>query len=121
MAVLQNVNAPSNTPPGMLGVGSRSARLQLDTAQGGMAHFISEGLTVSTLEGKKLGDLGAAKQPWGAVRDALLDGAATWKTTNGAHGASSSRIIATVECRQVVAPSAKPSCTVTPEVVTSAD
>ena len=115
MHVLQNVNAPSNTPKGILGVGSRIGRVTLTTAQGGMAHFISEGLEVATLDGKKLGDLGAAATPWADVRDALLDGASIWSTTNGAHGASSSKIVATVECRQVVSPTAKPTCTVTPE------
>ncbi len=115
MQVLENVDAPSNTPPGLVGVGSRIARVTLTTAQGGMAHFISEGLSAESLAGKHLGDLGTAATPWGDVRAGLLDGASIWTTTNGAHGASSSKIVATVECKQVVSPSAKPTCTVTPE------
>jgi hypothetical protein len=115
MTVLENVDAPSNTPPGLLGVGSRIARVTLTTASGGMAHFISEGLQVDTLAGKSLGDLGDAATPWADIRTALLDGASIWSTKNGTHGASSSKIVATVECKQVVSPSAKPTCTVTPE------
>lgn len=115
MTMLRGVDAPSSTPPGMLGVGSRIARVTLTTAQGGMAHFISQGLSVDALDGKHLGDVTTAGVAWADLRTALLDGAAVWTTTNGAHGASSSKIVATVECSQVVAPSAKPSCTVTPE------
>jgi hypothetical protein len=115
MQVLQNVNAPSNTPAGLLGVGSRIARVTLTTAQGGTAHFISEGLSAETLAGKHLGDVGTAATAWADVRSALLDGASIWSTTNGAHGSSSSKMVATVECKQVVAPHAKPTCTVTPE------
>lgn len=143
MDALQKANAPSNTPAGLLGVGSRIARIQLTTAQGGMAHFISQGgelstvdgadlssvspITLSaadsealmqvlaTLAGKHLGDLGTAAPPWADVRTALLDGTSIWQTTNGAHGSSSSKIVATVECKRVVAPGAKPTCTVTPE------
>ena len=115
MQVLENVNAPSNTPAGLLGVGSRIARITLTTAQGGTAHFISEGLDAQTLAGKHLGDIGTAGTAWADVRTALLDGTSVWNTTNGAHGSSSSKIVATVECKQVVSPSAKPTCTVTPE------
>jgi hypothetical protein len=115
MQVLENVDAPSNTPAGLLGVGSRIARVTLTTAQGGTAHFISEGLTAATLAGKHLGDLGTAATPWADVRTALVDGTSIWQTTNGAHGSSSSKIVATIECKQVVAPGAKPACTVTPE------
>ena len=115
MQVLENVDAPSNTPAGLLGVGSRIARITLTTAQGGTAHFISEGLEAETLAGKHLGDLGTAGTAWADVRSALLDGTSVWQTTNGAHGSSSSKIVATVECKQVVSPSAKPTCTVTPE------
>src|SRR5689334_6123216 len=55
MDALQKVNAPSNTPAGNLGVGSRIARLELTTAQGGMAHFISQGGEFSSIDGADLG------------------------------------------------------------------
>jgi hypothetical protein len=115
MHLLMAVDAPSNTPPGLLGVGSRIGKVTLTYAQGGIAKFISENMEVSTLAGKELGDIAKANTPWADVRTALLDGTAVWKTTNGQHGASSSTIVATVECKQVVAPSAKPSCTVMPD------
>ena len=117
MSALQNVKAPSSVPQGMLGVGGRTARITLTTAQGGMAHFISESATLETLDGKHLGDLGNAGVQWSTLRDAILDGTATWTTTQGAHGSSSSTIKATIDCKQVVAPSAKPTCTVMPEPV----
>jgi len=115
MKVLMAANAPSNTPTGMLGVGSRIGKIEIDTAQGGMAHFISQGGTVSTTAGKKLADLVTLGQAWSDVRDAVLAGGGVFATKDGAHGATSSKMTATVECSQVVAPKAKPTCTVTPE------
>jgi hypothetical protein len=112
MTVLKDADAPSNTPKGMLGVGSRIAKIELTTAQGGMAKFISQGGTVSTTDGTHLADIVTLSQPWSAVRDALLDAGGTWTTKDGAHGSSSSTMDATVECKQVVAPNAKPTCTV---------
>jgi hypothetical protein len=117
MNALMKANAPSDIPAGMLGVGGRVARFTLTTAQGGMAHFISEGLSVATLDGKQLADLGSLATAWADAEGALLDGGSVWKTVNGDHGATLSTIVATVECRQVVAPSAKPTCTVMPEQV----
>jgi hypothetical protein len=115
MKMLMNVNAPSNTPKGVLGVGSRIGRVTLTFAQGGAAKFIMQGLEVETLDGKHLGDISTAGTQWADAKTALLDGTAVWKTTKGNLGASSSKIVATVECHQVVAPNAKPTCTVLPE------
>jgi hypothetical protein len=119
--LLAKAKAPSSTPAGITGVGSHIARVEVDTAQGGIAHFISESGTVSTVAGEELGnfvDLGAS---WVDVRDALTAGGAKFVTTEGLHGASSSKMLATVECRQVVSPTARPTCTVTPITLTAAD
>jgi hypothetical protein len=115
MAALENTQAPSNTAPGLLGVSSRIARVTMTFAQGGIAHYVREGLTVDTLDGKNLGDLGSAGVDWAALKTALLNGGSTWATTPGANGASSSKTVAMVQCSRVVAPNAKPNCTVTPE------
>jgi hypothetical protein len=113
MTELRAANAPSNTPPGVLGVSSRVGSIELTTASGGMAHFISQGGSVSTLDGTHLADIVTLSEPWSAVRDAVLAGGGVWKTSNGDHGASSGTMTATVECSQAVAPLAKPKCTVT--------
>jgi hypothetical protein len=112
MSALEQAKAPSNTPAGLLGVGSRIARIEVDTAQGGIAHFISENAHISTTDGKELASLGDLEVAWKSLADALLDGGLSWTTTQGEHGSSSSKMSATVECRQVVSPSAKPSCTI---------
>jgi hypothetical protein len=112
MDVLRGVDAPSTTAPGIVGIGSRAAKIELTFAQGGAAHFISESGAVSTPDGKPLGSLVDANVAWQSVRDALLDSGLEWTTTQGAHGSSSSKMSAQVECSQVVAPAAKPICIV---------
>jgi hypothetical protein len=119
--LLAKAKAPSTTPAGLVGVGSHAARVNLATAQGGIAHFISENLHVSTLDGEHLADLGDLQVSWSDVRDALMAGGAKFTTTDGAHGASSSEMFVKVECKQVVSPTARPSCTVTPITMTQAD
>ncbi len=114
MATLRAAKAPSNTPAGVLGVGSAIGEIEVTTAQGGMAHFISQGGTVSTVAGKKLADLVTLGEAWSDVRDAVVNGGGAFTVTPGTHGASSSKMKASVLCTQVVSPSAKPSCTVTP-------
>jgi hypothetical protein len=112
MKVLEGANAPSNTPPGIVGSSSRIARVELTTAQGGIAHFISMGGSISTVDGNKLADILSLGVAFDSLSTALLDGGLTWTTTQGAHGASSSTMSATVECTQAVAPMAKPTCTI---------
>jgi hypothetical protein len=114
MTVLRAAKAPSNTPAGVLGVGSAIGEIEVTTAQGGMAHFISQGGTVKKIDGTKLADLVTLGQAWSDVRDAVVNGGGAFTVTQGDHGASSSIMKANVTCTQVVAPSAKPSCTVTP-------
>ncbi len=116
MKILEAANAPSDIPKGNLGASGRAAKLQITTAQGGMAHFISQGGEVDALDGKKLADLVTLGEPWSAVRDAVLNGGGVFKTTSGDHGASSSVMTASVSCHQVVAPNAKPTCTITADL-----
>jgi hypothetical protein len=118
---LAKANAPSNTPPHMLGMSSHIARIGLQTAQGGIAHFISESGSLSTVDGDDLGDLVTLGLSWSDLRDALVAGGAKMVTVQGDHGASSSSLLATVECKQVVSPSAQPTCTVTPITLSDDD
>src|SRR5947209_7384093 len=90
MGLLEKANAPSDIPQGQLGVGGRVARVQLTTAQGGIAKFISEGGYLSTTGGEKLGNFFDLGGDWQAVSKALTAGGAKWVVTPGANGASSS-------------------------------
>lgn len=119
--VLTKANAPSNQAPMTTGVGSHIARISLGTAQGGMAHFISQSGSVSTVDGDDLGSLADLGIAWAPVRDALLADGAKFTTIPGANGGSSSSLVATVECKQVISPSAKPTCSVTSIEMTEQD
>lgn len=120
MHALMSVDAPSNTPPGLLGVGSRIAHVELKMVNGGMAKFMSHAVSITTVDGKELGDIASADTDWNDFVGALLDGGGVWNVAHGDHGSSTSTMAAEIECKQVVSPSAKPNCTVTPLPATSA-
>lgn len=111
--LLGAANAPSNTPAGMVGSGSRIAILDLSTQRGDLSPLFNEYGTVSTVAGKKLGEVEKLGVAWASVETALLDAGLSWSVNDAPAGSVSRSLTAKVVCTRAVTPTAKPSCSVT--------